>query len=62
MDEKVRTDMKYYDFLYTIQKIAQNSHSTQNKIITQVYENLDVCRPITKIDRQIEDLDKLLSV
>jgi hypothetical protein len=62
LDEKVRTDMKYYDFLYAIQKISQKSQPTQNKIITQVYGNLDVCRPIPKIDRQIEDLDKLLSV
>ena len=61
MEGKVNTDMKYYDFLYTIQGIAQQSHAIQKKAITQVYQNYDICRIKSNIDRQIEHLDGLLS-
>ncbi|MCK4286506.1 MAG: hypothetical protein KAX18_09905 [Candidatus Lokiarchaeota archaeon] len=61
MEGKVSTDMKYYDFLYTIQNIAQQSHVIQEKTITQVYQNYDICRIKSNIDRQIEHLDGLLS-
>ncbi|MHA2009306.1 MAG: hypothetical protein ACXABO_18335 [Promethearchaeota archaeon] len=61
MEGKTSTDMKYYEFLYTIQKIAQKSHNIQKNVITQVYQNYDVCRLKANIDRQIEHLDGLLS-
>ena len=61
MAEKVRTDMRYYDFLYTIQSIAHQSHAIQKEVITQVYQNYDICRLKSNIDRQIEHLDGLLS-
>jgi len=61
MGGKVRTDMKYYDFLYSIQNIAQQSHAIQKKAITQVYQNYDICRIKSNIDRQIEHLEGLLS-
>ena len=62
MEEKVRTDMKYYEFLYNIQIISHQSHSIQRRNITQVFENYDVCRLINELDRQIEHLDNLLSI
>jgi hypothetical protein len=61
MVEKAMLDIKYYDFLYKIQKISQKSASIQKKVITQVFENYDICRVINKLDRQIERLDGLLS-
>ena len=61
MDGKARTDMSYYEFLFTVQKIAQKSQAIQKQVITQVYENFDVCRLKSKIDRQIEQLNGLLS-
>ncbi|MFW9824780.1 MAG: hypothetical protein ACFFE4_17695 [Candidatus Thorarchaeota archaeon] len=61
MGEKVRTDMKYFDFLFTIQDIANQSHAIQKKVINQVYQNYDICRLKNNIDRQIENLDILLS-
>jgi hypothetical protein len=62
MEEKVRTDMNYYEFLYNIQIISQQSHSIQRRKITQVFENYDVYRFINELDRQIEHLDNLLSI
>ena len=58
----MRTDMNYYEFLYNIQLISQQSHSIQRRNITQVFENYDVCRLINELDRQIEHLDNLLSI
>ncbi|MFX1281115.1 MAG: hypothetical protein ACFFA3_17325 [Promethearchaeota archaeon] len=55
------SDMEYYDFLYTIQEISQKSHSIQKKVMSRVFENYDVCRVINKLNRQIEQLDGLLS-
>ncbi|MFX1345494.1 MAG: hypothetical protein ACFFAI_10330 [Promethearchaeota archaeon] len=62
MEEKVRTDMYYYEFLYNIQIISQESHFIQRRNITQVFENYDVCRFINELDMQIERLDNLLSI
>ena len=62
MEEKTITDMKYYDFLFKIQKISLNSRSIQKKVINQVFENYDICHFINKLDRQIEHLDGLLTV
>jgi len=58
----MRTDMNYYEFLYNIQLISQQSHSIQRRNITQVFENYDVCHLINELDRQIEHLDNLLSI
>jgi hypothetical protein len=58
----MRTDMNYYEFLYKIQLISQQSHSIQRKNINQVFENYDVCHFINDLDRQIERLDNLLSI
>ena len=55
------SDMKYYDFLYAIQEISQKSHSIQKTVMSRVFENYDVCRVINKLNRQIEQLDGLLS-
>ncbi|MFX0028230.1 MAG: hypothetical protein ACFE8B_03405 [Candidatus Hermodarchaeota archaeon] len=62
MEQKTSSDMKYYEFLYNIQIISQKSHSIQKKVITQVFENYDICHLINKLDRQIEYLDGLLSI
>jgi len=62
MEEKARSDMKYYEFLYTIQMISQNSQSIQKNTMTQVFENYDTSRIINKLDSQIEHLDGLLSI
>lgn len=62
MAEKIRSDMRYYEFLYAIQDISQNSHSIQKKVITQVFENYDLCHFINKLNRQIEHLDRLISI
>ena len=56
------SDMKYYDFLYTIQEISQKSHSIQKGIMSHVFENYDICHLIDKLDQQIEHLDGLLSI
>ncbi|MFX1573201.1 MAG: hypothetical protein ACFFB0_10665 [Promethearchaeota archaeon] len=61
MERKNRTDMKYYDYLFTVQQIAQKSHSIQKKVITQVFANFDACQVLSKLNRQIEHLDGLLS-
>jgi hypothetical protein len=61
MAEKIMSDMKYYEFLFTIQEISQKSHSIQKNIMSRVFENHDICRFINKLDRQIEYLDGLLS-
>lgn len=56
------SDMKYYEFLYTIQIISQNSQSIQKNTMTQVFENYDASRFINKLESQIEQLDGLLSI
>jgi len=56
------SDLKYYDFLYTIQIISQNSQSIQKKTMSQVFENYDASGFINKLNNQIEQLDGLLSV
>ena len=61
MEEKAMSDMKYYDFLYTIQEISQKSHSIQKTVMSRVFENYDACHLINKLDRQIEHLNGLLS-
>ncbi|MFX1571519.1 MAG: hypothetical protein ACFFB0_16495 [Promethearchaeota archaeon] len=61
MERKNRTDMKYYDYLFTVQQIAQKSHAIQKKVITQVFANFDACQVLSKLNRQIEHLDGLLS-
>ena len=61
MEGKVSTDIKYYDFLISIQKIAQQSHKIQKAVTTQVYKNFDICLLKNNIDRKIEHLDGLLS-
>jgi len=61
MEGKIRTDMKYYDYLFTIQQIAQKSQAIQKKVITHVFANYDACQFISKLNRQIEHLDGLLS-
>jgi hypothetical protein len=55
------SDMKYYDFLYTIQQISQKSHSIQKTVMSRMFENYDACHLINKLDRQIEQLNGLLS-
>ena len=62
MEGKARSDMKYYEFLYTIQIISQKSQSIQKNTITQVFENYDANRFINKLDSQIEHLEGLLSI
>lgn len=62
MEEKAMSDMKYYEFLYTIQIISQNSQSIQKNTMTQVFENYDASRFINKLESQIEQLDGLLSI
>lgn len=62
MEEKPRSDMKYYEFLHTIQLISQNSQSIQKNAMTRVFENYDASRFINKLDNQIEQLDGLLSI
>jgi hypothetical protein len=62
MAEKIRSDMRYYDYLYSIQIISQKLNAIQQRVITQVFENYDVCRVINKLDRQIEHIDGLLSI
>ena len=62
MEEKAMSDLKYYDFLYTIQIISQNSQSIQKKTMSQVFENYDASGFINKLNNQIEQLDGLLSV
>ena len=61
MEVRVKTDMSYYEFLSIIQQVSKNSHSIQKKIISQVYENFDICQVKRSLDRQIEYLNGLLS-
>jgi len=62
MEKKVRSDMEYYDFLFTVQQISQQYKSIQNKIIAQVFAHYDTCRFVDNLDRQIDHIDGLLSV
>jgi hypothetical protein len=61
MHEKIELEIDYYNFLFNVQKISQNSHSIQKKVINHVFENYDICHFINKLDRQIEHLDRLLT-
>ncbi|MHA2008652.1 MAG: hypothetical protein ACXABO_21170 [Promethearchaeota archaeon] len=61
MESQARTDMKYFEFLFTIRQIAQNSQAIQKTVISKVYQNYDVCQFKNNIDRQIEHINGLLS-
>ena len=61
MEKKARSDMEYYDFLFTVQRISQKSQSIQNRVISQVFAHYDACRFVDTLDRQIEHIDGLLS-
>ena len=58
----MRTEMEYYDYLFAIQKIAQKSQIIQKNVVAHVYQNFDPCRVINNLNRQIDHLDKLLSI
>jgi hypothetical protein len=61
MKNKSGANMEYYEFLYIIQKISQNSQSIQKEVISQVFANYDTCRFLNELDRHIEQIDGLLS-
>ncbi|MHA1884697.1 MAG: hypothetical protein ACXAAI_00640 [Promethearchaeota archaeon] len=62
MEKKARSDLEYYDFLFTVQQISQQSRSIQKKVIAKVFTHYDTCRFVDNLDRQIEHIDELLSI
>ncbi len=61
MKVKTKTDLRYYEFLEILQQVSGNYKSFQNKIMKRVYENFDISQLINKLDRKIENINRLLS-
>lgn len=60
MAAKVKLDMEYFDFLNVVQEISNNSSSIQRTLIKKIYQNYDISQVKNALDREIDNLNRLL--
>ena len=62
MNELVDNNVEYYEFLSIIHEISKKSHliAIQKDNIKKVYQNYDSKLYRIKLEKEIEELDKLL--
>ena len=61
MDAKVEENVQYYEFLNFVQEISKKTKLIQNNSIKVVFQNFDICIFKNRIEKQIANLDKMLS-
>ena len=61
MDAQIEKNISYYDFLLFIQEISKKANSIQNQSVTLVFENFDASVCKKKINKKIQNLDRLLA-
>lgn len=60
MDAEIEKNVLYYDFLAFVQDISKKLNSIQNQARITVYQNYDLRVFKKGLNKQIEDIDKLL--
>ncbi len=60
MNELVENNVEYYEFLSVIHEISKKSQSIQKDLIRKVYQNYDLRLYLTKLEKEITELDKLI--
>jgi hypothetical protein len=61
MDAKVQEKVRYYEFLAFVQDISKKTKSIQNNSIKVVFQNFDSLILRNRLEKQIANLDQLLS-
>ena len=61
MEAKIRIDTSYYEFLDIVQDVSKKSKSIQRTLIKRIYENYDINKVKSDLDRKIAYFDKLLT-
>ena len=61
MNELVENDVEYYEFLSVIHEISKKSQSIQKNLIKKVYQNYDLSLYLIKLEKEIAELDKLIT-
>ena len=60
MEAKVNMDMNYYEFLGVVQEVSKKSKAIQKNLIKKIYENYDINQVKNRLNKQIDNLDRLL--
>ncbi len=60
MSKLAENNVDYYEFLSVIHEASKNSQSIQNDSIKKVYQNYDLRLYKMKLEKEIEELDKLI--
>ena len=61
MNELVKNNVEYYEFLSVIHEISRKSQSIQKDLIKKVYQNYDLRLYRRKLEKEIAELDKLIN-
>ena len=61
MNELVENNVGYYEFLSVIHEISKKSQSIQKDSIKKVYQNYDLRLYRRKLEKEIAELDKLIT-
>ncbi len=61
MNELVENNVDYYEFLSVIHEISKKSQSIQKDYIKKVYQNYDLRLYRRKLEKEIAELDKLIT-
>ena len=61
MNELVENNVGYYEFLSVIHEISKKSQSIQKNYIKKVYQNYDLRLYRRKLEKEIAELDKLIT-
>ena len=60
MDAEIEKNVLYYNFLAFVQDVSKKLNSIQNQARITVYQNYDLRVFKKGLNKQIEDIDKLL--
>ena len=60
MNELVKNNVEYYEFLSVIHEISRKSQSIQKDLIKKVCQNYDLRLYRRKLEKEIAELDKLI--
>jgi hypothetical protein len=61
MNELAENNIEYYEFLSIIHEISKKSQSIQKDSIKKVYQNYDTRLYQKKLEKEIAELEKLIS-